>query len=425
MLDAMVPAFASEAPNGKAMRLSFAYVPNGIVMETWTPSTAGAGFEFPATLKTLEPFRDNLLVLSGLAHHNGEALGDGGGDHARAGATFLTGVHPKKTMGADIHLGISVDQIAAQALQSKTRLASLELGCEDTRTVGNCDTGYSCSYTNSISWRTPTSPMPPETNPRLVFERLFGTLDTSLDPAGRARLSADRVSILDFVSDRTKRLTTSLGASDRRKVDEYLYAVRDIERRIQSAEDDTREPVPTIEKPSGIPLKYSAYAKLMFDLQAVAFQADLTRVSTLVFSREASAHTYPELGINDGHHPLSHHRGNKDNIEKLKQINAFHVGLFAYFLDKLKNTQDGDGSLLDHSMLVYGSSLSDGNKHLHNDLPVLLAGGGYGTLKPGRHVVYEKDTPMTNLYMSMLDRMGFHPESIGDSTGKVARLSEI
>jgi len=352
-------------------------------------------------------------------------LGDGGGDHARAGATFLTGVHPRKTMGADIHLGVSVDQIAAQAVGSKTRLSSLELGCEDTRTVGNCDTGYSCSYTNSISWRTPTSPMPPETNPRLVFERLFGTLDTSLDPAQRASLNADRTSILDFVADRTKRLTGSLGASDRRKVDEYLYAVRDIERRIQNAEKDTRDSTPTIEKPTGIPLLYSDYAKLMFDLQTVAFQADLTRVATLVFSREASSHTYPEIGINDGHHPLSHHGGKKDSIEKLKKINAFHVAQFAHFVDRLKNTPDGDGSLLDHSMLVYGSSLSDGNKHLHNDLPVLLAGGGYGTLRPGRHVVYEKDTPMTNLYLSMLDRMGVHPESIGDSTGKVTQLSEL
>jgi hypothetical protein len=426
VLDAMVPAFASElAGPDKAMRLAFAYVPNGIVMESWTPASAGTGFGLPGTLRSLEPFRENLLVLSGLAHHNGEALGDGGGDHARAGATFLTGVHPKKTMGADIHLGISVDQIAAQAIGSKTRLSSLELGCEDTRTVGNCDTGYSCSYTNSISWRTATSPMPPETNPRLVFERLFGTLDTSLDPAARARLSADRRSVLDFVGDRTRRLTVSLGASDRRKVDEYLYAVRDVERRIQSAESDSNQAAPTIEKPSGIPLKYSDYAKLMFDLQALAFQADITRVATLVFSREASSHTYPELGIDDGHHPLSHHRGNKDNIEKLKRINAFHVSLFGHFLEKLKNTPDGDGSLLDHSMIAYGSSLSDGNKHLHNDLPVLLAGGGNGSLRPGRHVVYEKDTPMTNLYMSMLDHMGVHPESIGDSTGKVAHLSDL
>ena len=426
VLDAMVPAFASE-PGGtdKALRLAFAYVPNGIIMDSWTPKSAGTNFDFPDTIKALEPFRQNLLVLSGLAHHNGEALGDGGGDHARAGATFLTGVHPRKTMGADIHSGISVDQIAAQALRSRTRFASLELGCEDTRTVGNCDTGYSCSYTNSISWRTPTSPMPPETNPRLVFERLFGTLDTSLDPNARARLNADRRSVLDFASERTKRLTATLGESDRRKVDEYLYAVRDVERRIQSAESESRRIPPTIEKPAGVPLKYSDYAKLMFDLQALAFQADVTRVATMVFSREASSHSYPEIGIEDGHHPLSHHRGNEDNIAKLRKINAFHVSLFGHFLDRLKNTPDGDGSLLDHSMLVYGSSLSDGNKHLHNDLPVLLAGGGNGSLKPGRHVTYEKDTPMTNLYMSMLDRMGIHPESIGDSTGKVAHLSEL
>jgi len=426
MLDAMTPAFAGASPAaGAPVRLAFVYVPNGIVMKDWRPKVVGKGFEFTRILKPLESFREDLFVLSGLDEQNGNALGDGPGDHARAGAAFLTGVHCKKTEGADIHNGVSADQIAAQELGSKTRFPSIELGCEDSRTVGNCDSGYSCAYTNSISWRGQATPMPPELNPRMVFERLFGTADFSLDAETRARRAQYRKSILDFVRDDTQQLAGKLGSPDRRKLDEYLSAVREIERRIQATEKDTRPVTPAIEKPAGIPITLPDYAKLMYDLQVVAFQADLTRVTTLMLGREGSMRVYPEIGIPDPHHPLTHHRDNPEWIEKVTQINCLHTELFAYFLKKLKSTPDGDGSLLDHSMIVYGSGLSDGNRHSHEDLPVLLAGRGDGSLKPGRHIVYSSGTPITNLYLALLDRAGVHPEKIGDSTGKVEQLTDL
>jgi hypothetical protein len=373
----------------------------------------------------MAPFRDDLMVLSGLAHANANALMDGAGDHARAAACFLTGVHPKKTAGADIRNGISTDQIVAQKMAAVTRFPSIELGCEDSRTVGNCDSGYSCAYTNSLAWRGESTPMPPEVNPRLAFERLFGAEDVPLDPEARARRTRERRSILDVVGARTRELMQELGPGDRRKIDEYQQGIRDIERQIERAEQDGRDVRPTIEKPSGIPVLYADYVKLMFDLQVVAFQADLTRVATMMVGREGSLQTYPEIGVRDPHHPLTHHRNNAEWIEKVTKINELHLELFAYFLERLKSTPDGDGSLLDHSMVVYGSAISDGDKHTHDDLPVLLAGRGDGSLKPGRHITYPKDTPMTNLYLTLLDRMGIHHESIGDSTGKVEHLSEV
>ncbi|MDQ3686643.1 MAG: DUF1552 domain-containing protein [Acidobacteriota bacterium] len=427
VLDAMKPAFAAigNASAKAPTRLAFVYVPNGIAMDDWTPKGVGKGFELTRILKPLESFREDLFVLSGLQDHNGNALGDGAGDHARAGASFLSGVHCKKTAGADIQAGVSADQIAAQSIGSATRFPSLELGCEDSRTVGNCDSGYSCAYTNSISWRTPTTPMPPEVNPRMAFERLFGTIDLSLDPATRARRLQYRKSILDMVRDDTQKLVGTLGRADRRKIDEYLFAVREIEKRIEIAEKDNHEVLPTIEKPAGIPTTFPEYAKLMYDLQVLAFQADLTRVSTLVVGREGSMRVYPEINVPDPHHPLTHHRNNPEWIEKVKKINCLHTELFAYFLQKLKSTPDGDGTLLDHSMIVYGSGLSDGNRHSHEDLPVLLAGRGDGSLKPGRHIVYKQGTPMTNLYLTLLDRMGVKPEKLGDSTGKVEHLTDL
>lgn len=420
----MVPALASAAVAKAPTRLAFAYVPNGIIMKDWTPSAAGSAFELTNTLKPLEPLREKFMVLSGLSHHNAEALGDGAGDHARAGACFLTGVHPKKTAGADIQSGISADQIVARELGDATRFRSLEFGCEDSRTVGDCDSGYSCAYTNSISWRTPTSPMPPETNPRAVFERLFGA-DANLDPETRERRLRSRMSILDLVSERTQSLSGSLGASDRRKLDEYLYAVREIEKRIQMAENDPQQIKPNMEEPGGIPVTFTEYVKLMYDLQVLAFQTDMTRVSTMVVAREGSVRTYGEIGIPDPHHPLSHHRGNPEWIEKLARINRYHIELFGYFLQKMDSIQDGDGTLLDHSMIVYGSAISDGNQHSHNNLPALLAGGGSGCLKPGRHIVYKPETPMANLYLTLLDRVGVKPEAIGDSTGKLEHLTDL
>ncbi|HEY8551660.1 MAG TPA: DUF1552 domain-containing protein [Vicinamibacterales bacterium] len=425
-LDAMTPALARPArAAARPLRLAFTYVPNGVTMEEWTPRQVGRGFEFTRILKPLEPFRDDLLILSGLEHENANALGDGPGDHARAAACYLTGVHPRKTAGADIRNGISVDQIAAQHLAGETRFPSLELGCEDTRIVGNCDSGYSCAYTNSISWRGPTTPQPPETDPRAVFERLFGA-DAHLDPATRAQRLRTRRSILDLVADRTTSLRNDLGTSDRRKLDEYLAAVRDIELRIEMAERDRDRPfLPALDVPSGIPASFADHVALMFDLQVLAFQSDSTRVATMMIGREGSVRTYPEIGVADPHHPLTHHRNNPEWIEKVTQINEFHMRLFARFIEKMKNTPDGDGTLLDHSAIVYGSGIADGNRHTHLDLPVLLLGKGNGGLHPGRHISYPKDTPMTNLYLTLLDQMGVRPESIGDSTGKIAHLTEL
>jgi hypothetical protein len=425
VLDAMTPAFARAAQLQKApVRLAFTYVPNGIVMTDWTPAAEGAAFEFTRIMKPLEPFRNDMLVLSGLAHKNGAALGDGPGDHARAGASYLTGVHPRKTAGADIQNGISVDQIAAQHLGDRTRFASLEIGCDDSRTIGNCDSGYSCAYTNSLAWRGPASPMPPETNPRLVFERLFGDIDTSLSPEVRARRLQYRRSILDLVSERTSRLSSDLGPSDKRKLDEYLTSIREIERRIERAEQDMTNLTPSIDKPTGIPVEYPDYVNLMFDLQLVALQTDQTRIITMMMGREGSMRTYPEIGIPDPHHPLTHHRGNAEWIEKVTQVNTLHMKLFAGFIDKLKATPDGDGSLLDHSMIVYGSGLSDGNRHAHDDLPILMLGRG-GGFRMGSHMVYPKQTPMTNLFLTLLDRMGVPSERIGDSTGQIEHLGNV
>ena len=426
MLDAMTPAFASLSRVPKApVRLVFAYVPNGIIMKDWTPKTVGKDYELTRILKPLNAFREDIMLLSGLADHNGNELGDGPGDHARAGASYLTGVHCKKTSGADIRSGVSADQIAAQAFGSNTRFASLELGCEDSRTVGNCDSGYSCAYTNSISWRSPTTPMPPEVNPRLVFERLFGTADFKLDPATRARRAGYRRSILDLVREDTQKLTTSLGSADKHKIDEYLTSVREIEARIQSAERDNQAITPGFELPAGIPVEFGEYVSLMFDLQVAAFRTDLTRVSTMMIGREGSMRTYPEINISDSHHPLTHHRNIPDFIEKVTQINTFHIDLFAKYLAKLKSTQDGEGTLLDNSLIVYGSGISDGNRHTHENLPILLAGRGGGSVKPGRHLAYEKETPVANLYMTLLDRAGVHPDSIGNSTGKLVQLGAI
>ena len=428
MLDAMVPAFARNryADLKPAIRMAFAYVPNGIVMEDWTPKATGRDFEFTRVLKPLEFFREDILVLSNLDSHTGNPLGDGPGDHARAGASFLTGVHCRKTAGADIRGGVSVDQIAAAKLSGVTRFSSLELGCEDSRTVGDCDSGYSCAYTNSLSWRTPQTPMPPEVNPRAAFERLFGTEDLSLDAQTRARRAKYRKSILDMVTEDTRDLVRSLGPGDRRKMDEYLFSVREIEQRIESAEKDPRGLPAVVDKPPpGIPFEFPDYVKLMCDLQVLAFQSDLTRVSTLVFGREGSNRVYPEIGISDPHHPLTHHRNNPEWIEKVRQINSLHTELFGYLLRKLKSTPDGDGTLLDHSMIVYGSGIADGNKHTHEALPVLLAGRGGSTFKPGRHVTYATGTPITNLYLSMLDRMGVQQETIGDSTGRLNQLDGL
>jgi hypothetical protein len=419
VLDAMTPALQA-APKPSPNRLIFTYIPCGAMMNEWNPIGEGKDYKVGRILKPLETYREHFSVLSGLDHKQAEALGDGPGDHARAGAAYLTGVHCKKTGGTDIRAGVSVDQIAAKHLASQTRFASIELGCDDTRTVGACDSGYSCAYQNTLSWRSPTSPLPPETNPRVVFERLFGTDDRNLTPEERAARMAERKSILDLVRDDAQGLMRDLGRADRRKVDEYLFAVRELERNIESAEREHKEVAGLIEKPAGVPVKFADYTKLMFDLQILALQSDLTRVVTFMYGREASQRTYGEIGIADPHHPLTHHLGNKEWIEKVTQINVYHAKLFTYFLDRLKAAQDGDGTLLDHSMLVYGSGLSDPNAHSKIGLPVLLAGRASGKLSPGKHIAFPKGTPMANLFLTLLDHMSVPAESIGDSTGRLA-----
>lgn len=424
-LDAMVPAFAATR-NGAAkpaIRMSFVYVPNGIIMDHWTPTGEGSSFEFSPIMKVLEPMRERLLVLSGLAQHNGDPLGDGPGDHARAGATFLTGVHPKKTEGVDIHAGISIDQIAAKELGKQTQLASLELTLEPAGLVGGCDSGYSCAYSNTISWRSETTPNAMEANPRAIFERLFGDGE-STDPAVRAARFAEDRSILDSVRDETARLTPGLGSKDKGKLSDYMDSIRDIERRIHMAEEQHVQ-LPVLERPMGIPASYEDHAKLMFDLQVIAFQADLTRITSTMMGREGSNRTYRAAGVPDPHHGISHHQGDKEKIEKLIKINTHHATLFASFLEKLKATPDGDGNLLDHSMIVYGSSISDGNAHTHHDLPVLLAGGAGGQIKGGRHIRYAPKTPMNNLFLTMLDKLGVPAEKFGDSTGRIEHLSDV
>jgi Protein of unknown function (DUF1552) len=424
MLDAMVPAFAGPTRGKAPVRLAFAYVPNGMIMQNWTPKGVGKDFEFTRILKPLEPFREDMLVLTGLSHLKGEGVG---GDHARASATYLTGVGPgpKPAASSDVEIDISVDQVAAQAIGSQTRLPSLELGLEAAPMVGSCDGGFSCAYMNNMSWRDTKTPVPPETNPRLAFERLYGSFESNSDPKIQAQLKANRKSVLDYVNERTNQLMGTLGPSDRLKIDEYLTAIREIETRIARAESEN-ELTPTTEKPSGIPTSFVDHARLMADLLVVAFQADVTRVATLLFGKEASTRVYPELGFSDSHHPLTHHRNRPELIEKTVKIECHHMEQFAYFVKRLKSIQDGDGTLLDHSMIVYGSAMSEPNGHLHYNLPVLLLGRGDGSIKPGRHVVYPSPkTPMTNLYVTLLDRMGVHIDKLGDSTGKVDQLADV
>jgi hypothetical protein len=411
-LDAMRPARAAAAK--QAWRLAVVYVPNGIIMNQWKPEGTGPDFAFTRILKPLEPFRQDITVLSGLANRAAEKARGGG--HAKATGSFLSGAEPKYTAGPDVRAGVTFDQLAAQRWATETRVPSLQIGCEDSRMVGNCDTGSSCAYTNSLSWKDPETPLPVEVNPRSVFERLFGAADPSLSPEVRARRTVYRKSILDHTRENTQRLMIDLGPADRRRMDQYLTGIREVEMRLAAAQKD--QVTPPVEKPSGIPFEYPEYVKLMFDLQVIAFQADLTRVSTMMLGREGSVRTYPEIGVPDPHHPLTHHRGHPDFIEKVTKINAFHVELFAGFVERLKATSDGDGTLLDHCAILYGSALSDGNAHSNSDLPLLVAGHA-GGLRGGRHVASEARTPVANLFVQLLNSVGLETESFADSTGKL------
>jgi hypothetical protein len=427
LLDGMVPALTavSQTAAGGVRRMAVVYTPNGMMMPDWTPKGEGTGFEFSPILSPLEAHRAKLLVISGLADKYGWPQGDeGAGDHARASATFLTGVHVKKTEGSDIRGGVSMDQIAARMLGQETQLSSLELALESVELLGACDAGYSCAYANTIAWRSPTTPLPMENDPRAVFERLFGGAETT-DAASRlARLEKQR-SILDSVADKISALRGGLGARDNAKLTEYLDAIRDVERRIQKAEQQSSRELPVVEQPAGIPGSFEEHARLMFDLLLLAFQTDLTRVVTFMLGREVSARAYPEIGVPDSHHPVSHHQNDPDKLTKLSKINLFHTRQFAYFVDRMAASQDGDGTLLDHSMLLYGSAISDSNVHMHDNLPLVLAGGGAGRIRGGRHIRYPKDTPVTNLFLNMLDKLGVPADRIGDSTGRLEQLSDV
>jgi hypothetical protein len=427
LLDSMVPALTAQSKTAAApvRRLGIFFVPNGMAMKYWVPTGEGTAFEVPRTLSPLEPYRDQLLVLSGLATRTAfPRPGEGGGDHARSAATFLTGVHIKRTSAADVQAGVSADQIAARQLGQDTQLASLELALESVELLGACDGTYACAYSNTIAWRTPSTPLPMENDPRAVFERLFGTA-ASTDPASRlARVRRDR-SILDSVTDKVAHLQGRLAPMDRTKLTEYLEAVRDVERRVQKAEEQSDRELLVVDQPAGIPSEFSDHARLMMDLLALAYQADLTRVSTFMIGREVSSRPYPEIGIPDSHHPLSHHENDLQKLDKLGQINLHHMKQFGHLVEKLKNTPEGDGTLLDRSLLVYGAGISDSNTHFHDNLPIALVGGAGGGLKGGRHVQYPKDTPLTNLWLTVLEKMGVPADRIGDSTGRMQQLWDI
>jgi hypothetical protein len=421
-LEAMAPALAADG-SGPPIRMAFLYVPNGIHMAEWTPPAVGTDFALPKILEPVAPFKKELLVLSGLAQDKARDHGDGPGDHARSLATFLTGAHPRKTDGANIRVGVSVDQVAAQVIGRKTRLASLELGCDHSAQSGNCDSGYSCAYSSNISWRSESMPMPKEVDPRLVFERLFSNNAPREAASARAIRQAYNKSILDLVADDARRLNERLGSADRRKMDEYLTSVRELEGRISGAADAPVTPPADATKPSGIPEDLKEHIRLLFDMIALAFQADLTRVVTFMYANEGSNRGYPFLGVSDGHHDISHHGGDPTKHAKLLKINRFHMEQFAYLLEKLKSIREGSGTVLDHSMIVYGSGISDGNSHDHANLPILLAGRGGGALAGGAHLRYPDNTPLNNLYLSLLDRVGVQPKFLGDSTGKLPYLS--
>jgi hypothetical protein len=418
MLDAMAPALAlaAEAKKSAPTRMAFIYVPNGKHMPDWTPKALGADFDLPYILEPLAGVKNQLLVLSGLAQDHGRANGDGAGDHARALSSFLTGQQARKTHGADIKVGVSVDQVAARKIGQQTRFPSLELGCDRGAQAGNCDSGYSCSYSTNISWRTDTTPQAKEVDPSLAFERMFSGDGSAL---GRSKREKFKKSVLDYVLEDAHDLHARLGTKDRRKLDEYLSSVRELELRIGAAGRGPEGEKPTYPRPAGIPADYAEHIRLMYDLLALAFQGDLTRVSTFVVANEGSNRAYPFIGVPDGHHDLSHHGGNEEKQEKIRAINHFHVTHLAYFLEKLKNISEGERTLLDNSMILYGSGLGDGNAHNHDNLPILVAGRGGGTIDSGRHVKCEKETPLNNLYLSMLDRMDSSVEALGDSTGRL------
>ena len=425
LLDAMIPALtaAQNTPAKAVRRLGVVYHPNGVIYDKWVPASVGANFELSPTLAGLQPFKDQLIVVTGLFMDFAEALGDGGGDHSRACGGYLSGVHVKKS-DAVVEGGISMDQIAARFFERDTQLASLQLQIDDNSLVGSCDVGYSCAYSSTISWLTPTLPLQTENNPRVVFERLFGATDSTDPGVCAARLRQDR-SILDSVMDRVKQLQRQLGAADNMRVNDYLTSLRDVERRIQKTEEQSAKEVPDVARPVGIPESFDEHAPLLYDLQLLAYQADITRVITFMYGREQTPRPYPQIGVPEPHHSLTHHQNDPVKMEKCAKIQQYHLKLFADYLKKLRNTPDGDGSLLDHLIILYGSGISNSDRHTHGPLPTLVVGGGGGALKGGRHLVYPEHTPATNLQLTLLNILGVPAEKIGDSTGQFKELSAV
>jgi Protein of unknown function (DUF1552) len=421
LLDAMLPAFAA-APT-PVRRLGVVYHPNGVIYDKWLPTGIGADFQLSPTLAGLQPFRDKLIVVTGLASDQAEALGDGGGDHSRAGGTYLTGVHVKKTDSA-VENGISMDQIAAKTFERDTQLSSLQMTADDNSMVGSCDLGYSCAYSSTLSWLTPTLPLMAENNPRVLFERMFGSSDSTDSRVRAARLSQDK-SLLDSVGDRVNQLQQKLGRADNRKVSDYLASLRDVERRIQKAEEQSAKEMPEVLQPAGIPDNFEQHVRLLYDLQLLAYQSDLTRVITFMYGREQTGRPYPQIGVPEPHHPVTHHQNDPAKMEKCTRIQRHHIGLFAEYLEKLRNTPDGDGSLLDHVIILYGAGISNSDRHTHGPLPTLLLGGGAGALKGGRHLVYPEHTPLTNLQLTLLNKLGVPAEKLGDSDGQFNDLSAL
>lgn len=423
-LESLIPRSVmagTSATSGPAhpVRMVFAYAPNGVIKERWTPTEEGADYELPPTLQPLGNVKDELIVFTNLSQDNGRAKGDGGGDHARGTASFLTGEHPYKTDGASIRAGISVDQVAAARLGAQTTLPSLVLGTEQGGRAGNCDSGYSCAYSSSISWKSATTPMMKEVNPRLVFERLFGNgVDTA---ERRKKRDLNRRSILDVVAEDARRLQKRLGQTDRRKVEEYFQSVREIEQRIERAAPPAKPPV-GVTAPEGVPDEYEAHMRLMYDLIVLSLQTDSTRVSTFMAGNAGDNRAYVEVDAKEGWHSLSHHQNDPDKVATLARIDEFQMRQFGYFLERLKSIQEGEGTLLDHCMVVYGSELGDGNAHSHHDLPILLAGRGGGAIASGRHIRCQPETPLNNLFLSMLDIMGTPVDELGDSTGRLPGL---
>ena len=419
LMEAMLPTARAAEPAARPKRLQIFYTPNGMIMQSFTPEKAGRDYALSPTLAPLEPFRNRFTVVTGLAHYQASALGDGPGSHGRSCGAFLTGAHPRRTEGSDLHCGISMDQIVANHFANDTQLASLELGIDPPSLLGSCDVGYSCTYTNTLSWRSPTVALPVTVNPRDVFERLFGDGDVTDEKSRQAQLQR-RASILDFVRADAARLSARLGANDRRKMDEYLESIRDVERRIARASQGTGNvDASELTRPAGIPDSFADHVRMMVDLQVLAMQADLTRVCSFMIGRELSNRTYPEAGVPDAHHMLSHHGGDPEKIAKLARINRLHMQHFAYYLERMQATADGEGSLLDSTVVLAGSSFGEPNEHDNMNLPIVVAGGGV----PGnRHLVVPKNTPMCNLMLAMVHALGIEQAQLGDSTGPLTEL---